>query len=97
MSTYVVLIRLTDQGIRNVKETTKRAERFHEMAEKSGVKVREILWTMGRFDLVLVIDALDDETMSRLALGLGMLGNAKTETLKAFSAQEMDQIIMGLP
>ena len=97
MSTYVVLIRLTDQGIRNVKETTKRAERFQEMAEKSGVKVREILWTMGRFDLVLVIDALNDETMSRLALGLGMLGNAKTETLKAFSAQEMDQIIMGLP
>jgi len=97
MSTYVVLIRLTDQGIRNVKETTKRAERFQEMAEKSGVKVREILWTMGRYDLVLVIDALNDETMSRLALGLGMLGNAKTETLKAFSAQEMDQIIMGLP
>ncbi len=97
MSTYVVLIRLTDQGIRNVKETTKRAERFQEMAEKSGVKVREILWTMGRFDLVLVIDALNDETMSRLALGLGMLGNAKTETLKAFSAQEMDQIITGLP
>jgi uncharacterized protein with GYD domain len=97
MSTYVVLIRLTDQGIRNVKETTKRAERFQEMAEKSGVKVREILWTMGRFDLVLVIDAVNDETMSRLSLGLGMLGNAKTETLKAFSAQEMDQIILGLP
>jgi uncharacterized protein with GYD domain len=46
---------------------------------------------------VLVIDAPDDETISRLALGLGMGGNAKTETLKAFSAQEMDQILKGLP
>ena len=55
------------------------------------------LWTMGRYDLVLVVDAPNDETMSRLALGLGMLGNAKTETLKAFSAQEMDQILKGLP
>ena len=97
MSTYIWLVNWTDQGIRNVKETTKRAKSFREMAEKMKVKVREILWTMGRFDLVLLIDAPDDETISRLALGLGMGGNAKTETLKAFSAQEMDQIIMGLP
>ena len=97
MHTYIWLVKFTDQGIRNVKETTKRAKSFKEMAEKKGAKVKEILWTMGRYDLVLVIDAVDDETMSRLALGLGMLGNAKTETLKAFSAQEMDQIIMGLP
>jgi len=97
MSTYVGLIKLTDQGIRNVKETTKRAERFRVVAEEMGIKVREILWTMGRYDLVLVIEAPNDETMCRVALGLGMLGNAKTETLKAFSAQEMDQILMGLP
>jgi uncharacterized protein with GYD domain len=97
MSTYVGLIKLTEQGTRNVKETTKRANSFREMAERTGVKVREVLWTMGRYDLVLVIDAPNDETMSRLALGLGMLGNAKTETLKAFSSQEMDQILKGLP
>jgi len=97
MPTYIGLVKLTDQGIRNVKETTKRAKSFREMAELAGLKVREILWTMGRYDLVLVIDAPNDETMSRLALGLGMLGNAKTETLKAFSAQEMDQILKGLP
>ena len=52
---------------------------------------------MGRYDLVLVVDAPNDETMTRMALALGMLGNAKTETLKAFSAQEMDQILKGLP
>ena len=97
MPTYIGLVTLTDQGIRNVKETTKRAKSFREMAEKAGVKVREILCTLGRYDLVLVVDAPNDETMTRLALALGMLGNAKTETLKAFSAQEMDQILQGLP
>ena len=98
MPTFIGLVQLTDQGIRNVKETTKRAKSFKEMAEKKkGVKVKEFLWTMGRYDLVLVIDAPDDETMVRVALRLGMLGNAKTETLKAFSAREMDQILMKLP
>ena len=97
MQTYIWLVKFTDQGIRNVKETTKRAKSFKEMAEKKGVKVKEILWTMGRFDLVLVIDAPNDETISSLTLGLGMSGNVKTETLKAFSAQEMDQILKGLP
>jgi uncharacterized protein with GYD domain len=97
MHTYIWLVNWTDQGIRNLKETTKRAKSFKEMAEKKGVKVKEILWTMGRFDLVLMIDAPNDETMSSLTLVLGMSGNAKTETLKAFSAQEMDQILKGLP
>ena len=97
MPTYIWLVNWTDQGIRNVKETTKRAKSFKEMAEKKGVKVKEILWTMGRFDLVLVIDAPNDETISSLTLALSMSGNVKQETLKAFSAQEMDQILKGLP
>ena len=97
MPTYIWLGKWTDQGIRNVKETTKRAKSFREMAELAGIKVREILWTMGRYDIVLVVDAPDDETMSRVTLRLGMMGNAKTETLKAFSAQEMDQILKELP
>jgi uncharacterized protein with GYD domain len=97
MSTYVWLVNWTDQGIRNVKETTKRAQSFREAAEKMGANVKEILWTMGRYDLVLVIDAPNDETISLLALGLGMGGNAKTETLKAFSTQAMDQILKGFP
>jgi len=97
MPTYIGLVKWTDQGIRNVKETTKRAKSFREMAELAGVKVREVLWTMGRYDLVLVVDAPNDETMSSVTLRLGMVGNVKTETLKAFSAQEMDQILKVLP
>jgi uncharacterized protein with GYD domain len=97
MSTYVWLVNWTDQGARSLKETTKRAKAFQENAEKLGVTVKEILWTMGRYDLVLLINAPNDETIRLLALALAIGGNARTETLKAISAQEMDQILMKLP
>lgn len=96
MSTYVWLVNWTDQGRRGLKETTKRAKGFKEHAEKMGVTVKEIFWTMGRYDLVLVINAPNDETNRLLALGVGMGGNATTETLKAISTQEMDHILMKL-
>ena len=97
MATYVWLVKWTDQGIRNVKETTKRAKSLEEHAEKLGVTVKSIFWTMGRYDAVLVINAPNIETITLLSLGVSMAGNARTETLKAFSAQEMDQIIKALP
>ena len=97
MATYICLMKFTDQGIQKVKETTKRAKDFQEFAAKMNVRIREMYWTMGRYDVVAVADAPDDETITRLTLGLGMLGNVKTETLRAFSAQETDQILKGLP
>jgi|SRR3990172_5095113 len=97
MPTYVSLLNWTDQGIRTLKETTKRAKAFHNMAEKMKVKVREIHWTMGRYDVVVVLEAPDDEAVSRLMLGLGSLGNVKSETLRAFSALEMAKIVEGIP
>jgi uncharacterized protein with GYD domain len=97
MATYIGLSKFTDQGIRKVKDTTKRAKEFRDLAAKMNVKVKEIHWTMGRYDLVVVMEAPDDATISRLTLGLCMLGNVKTETMRAFSAQEMDQILKGLP
>src|SRR3989304_5091032 len=96
MPTYISLMRWTEQGIRKVKETTKRAKDFQELAAKVNVKVREIHWTMGRYDVVVVAEAPDDETISRLTLGVGVMGNVKTETLRAFSAQEMDKIVKGI-
>ena len=96
MPTYIGLMKWTEQGIRKVKETAKRAKDFQELAAKVNVKVREIHWIMGRYDVIVVAEAPDDETISRLTLGLGMMGNVKTETLRAFSAQEMNQIVKGL-
>ncbi len=97
MPTYVSLLNWTDQGIRKVKETTKRAEAFQALAQKSKVRVREIHWTMGRYDVVVVMEAPDDLAISRLMLALGTLGNVKTETLRAYSAKEMAEILKGLP
>ncbi len=93
MPTYVSLLNWTDQGIRKVKWTTKRAKAFLDMAGKVKVKVREIHRTMGRYDVVVIMEAPDDEAISRLMLGVGALGNFKSETLRAFSAQEMTQIL----
>lgn len=96
MSTYVILGNYSDQGIRNVKETTKRAEAFRNFAKKMGVAVKEIYWTMGRYDIVTIIDAPDDPTATRLLLAAGALGNVRTETLRAYTQKEVEGILKGL-
>lgn len=97
MPTYVTLVNFTDQGIRNVKDTTKRAKAFQASAKKAGVKVKAEFWTMGRYDIVIITEAPDDEALSRALLSVGTLGNIRTETLRAFSANEMDKMLKGLP
>ena len=83
----------TEQGIRAIGETTKRASAFTAAARKMGVKVKEIYWTMGAADGLLVLDAPDEETITALLLHLGSLGNVHTKTARAFSASEMDKIL----
>lgn len=96
MPTYVSLLNFTDQGIRNVKDTTKRAKAFAALAKKTGIKVKAEYWTMGRYDLIIIMEAPGDEAMTRLQLTLGSLGNVRTETLRAFSAAEMDKMLKGM-
>jgi uncharacterized protein with GYD domain len=83
----------TDQGVRNVKETTRRAEALKAVAQNMGVTVKEIYWTLGHYDLVAIIEGPDEETATALGLSLGSLGNVRTETLRGFSAEEMNRII----
>jgi uncharacterized protein with GYD domain len=97
MPVYVVLVNWTDQGIRNVKDSPKRSDAFIESAGKMGCRVREILYTTGAYDLVTVIEAPDDETASRLTLSVGMRGNVRSVTMRAFTKDEMAKIIAGLP
>jgi uncharacterized protein with GYD domain len=93
MATYVVLGKFTDQGIRTVKETTKRADAFKEMAKGASITVKDILWTQGRYDVVTVLEAPDEAAFMSLQLSLGSRGNLRTETLRAFSADEMTKIV----
>ncbi len=93
MASYVSLLQWTDQGIRNVKDTTKRGEAAKALAAKVGVKITEVFWTLGAYDLVLILEAPDDETMTAFALSVASLGNVKTQTLRAFRASEFDAIL----
>ncbi|MGA7328146.1 MAG: GYD domain-containing protein [Rhodomicrobium sp.] len=89
----MVLANFTEQGIRNVKDTHKRAEAFKEAAGKFGVTVKHLYWTLGRYDLVVTVEAPDDPSVTALGLALGSMGNVRTQTLRAFGAEEMTQIL----
>ena len=93
MANYIALLQFTEQGSRNVKETTKRAVAMGEMVSKMGVKFVDVFWTLGKYDIVLILEAQDDETLAAFTLKLGILGNVKTQTLRAFRAKEMDTIL----
>jgi uncharacterized protein with GYD domain len=93
MAMYVGLIQFTDQGIRNVKDTTKRGQAAIAEAEKMGMKITEEFWTMGAYDVVVLFEAPDDETMSAFMLKIGSMGNVKSQTLRAFRREEMEKIL----
>ena len=93
MATYIVLGQFTDQGIRNIKETTKRAQALKDMAQKFGATVNAVYWTLGQYDIATIVEAPDDTSVNALLLSIGALGNVKTQTLRAFSADEMGQIL----
>lgn len=92
MASYVLLLQYTEQGARTISDTTKRAAAAIDMAAKVGVKVRDILWTMGHIDVVLICEAANDETMAAFVVKALAMGNVKTQTLRAFTAKEVDAI-----
>jgi uncharacterized protein with GYD domain len=93
MKTYVSLINWTEQGIRDFRDTTQRAEAFTKLVESSGGMVRELVWTVGQYDMVCVADFPDDETGVAALLRVGSLGNIRSNTLRAFGSDEMASII----
>jgi uncharacterized protein with GYD domain len=93
MATFITSIKFTQQGIKAIAETTKRAAALKADAKKMGVKVMDIYWTLGDHDGVLILEAPDDETATTLLLHLGAAGNVHTTTVRAFNAAEMDKIL----
>ena len=93
MAMYISLIQFTDQGIRNVRDTIKRGEAAIAEAEKMGMKIIEEFWTMGAYDVVVLFEAPDDATMSAFVLKNGSMGNAKSQTMRAFRREEMESVL----
>lgn len=97
MAIYIALVNFTDQGVRHIRQTTERAKALVQAASNLGVRIKDIYWTMGAFDAVFTAEAPDDETITAFALSMGALGNIRTQTMRAFSANEMANILEKVP
>jgi len=97
MATYVILGTFTDQGIRVVKDTTKRADLAKEIGAKFGVTMREIYWTQGQYDIVTLCESPDEAAISAFGLAIGSLGNVRFQTLRALNRDEMNAVLRKLP
>jgi uncharacterized protein with GYD domain len=93
MPNYIVLVNWTDQGIKNVKDSVKRAKSFEAAIEKVGGKSLGLYYTIGRYDIVAIVEARSDEAIASVLFSTGSLGNIRTETLKAYSISEAANII----
>jgi len=96
MGTYVTLLKFSDQGIRNIKDSPDRYGAFKAMAEKLGVTVKSFHYTLGHYDAVTVVEG-PDEAVTTALLKAGSLGNVRSETLRAFSIDEAKRIIGSIP
>lgn len=97
MYTYIGLLSFTEKGIQSIKDSTKRAAAAKEAAKRLGVNMREILWTMGEYDLVCILESEDEHAMAAFNLATAMQGNVRSHSLRAYPAAEMDKILAKLP
>ncbi|MFC5431424.1 GYD domain-containing protein [Paraburkholderia denitrificans] len=93
MATYVVLAQFTDQGIRTIKNSPQRASQVEEIARGFGCEMKEVYWTLGHYDIVAIVEATDEQSLTAFGLALGSAGNVRTQTLRAFTKSEMGAII----
>jgi uncharacterized protein with GYD domain len=96
MARYIMLTNWTEQGIKNVKESPKRLDAAKALAKKLNGEIVEFYMTTGAHDMVLVLEAPDDEAAAKFALSVGSGGNIRTTTLKAFSEKNYRAIIGSL-
>ena len=97
MARYIILCKFTHQGITNVKESPKRLDTAKAAFKAMGAELKEFYLTMGRYDMVVLADAPNDEVVGKLALAIAAQGNISTETIRAFSEDEYRKMIAALP
>ena len=97
MATYITLIRYTQQGVQNMKESPARLDAAKQAFQAMGAELKEFYLLMGQYDAIVVAEAPDDETATKLAITVGSAGAVRTETLRAFTEDEYRKIIDALP
>lgn len=93
MSHYIILFNFTDQGIKNVKDSPKRADAFKTAVEKTGGKLINLYYILGKHDIVAIVEASNDESIIWILYATGCLGNVRSKTLKAFPMSDAAKII----
>lgn len=93
MGTYIGIIDYTDKGVHEIGDSPARSEAFTARAEEMGATVRDLYWTFGAHDGVVIVDAPDDETAAALFLSLGAAGSVRTQTLRAYDRGGMERIL----
>jgi uncharacterized protein with GYD domain len=93
MPRFLTLINFTEQGMKNFKDTTKRADAFVKKAKEAGVTVNTVLWTVGAYDGAVLFDAPDEQTAAGLMVSLAAQGNVRTQTLRAFDREEIAGVV----
>lgn len=96
MATFISLVNFTDQGIRNVKESPTRFEAFRALAQKAGVHVKEVYYTVGGCDMVTIVEG-PEEAVTAVLMKVGSLGNVRTQTMRAHTLDEMKGILGRMP
>lgn len=97
MNTYIVLLRYTHQGVQNIKDSPTRLDAARKLFASMGAKLNEWYLVFGQYDAIITAEAPDDETVAKLLLAVGSLGNVRTECLRAFNEGEYRKIIAALP
>ena len=97
MPTYISIANLTDQGIRNMKDLSRRLQNAEQTFAQMGAELKDVYLLMGQFDYIVIAEAPDDETMARITLAVAGQGNVRTQTSRAFNRDEMMSVVEGLP
>jgi uncharacterized protein with GYD domain len=90
---YVALIDWTEAGVGGFKESVNRQQAASGQLEAMGVKFKHVYWTLGGHDIVAILEAPDDESVAAGLLAVAAQGNIRSQTMRAFSADEMRGVI----
>jgi uncharacterized protein with GYD domain len=96
MATYIMLSKWTDQGIHHVQDSPQRLDAARQLCRQHGAEITAFYMTMGAYDMVIVIDAPNDDAFARLAISIAKGGNVRSETLKACDEDQYRKIIASI-